>query len=314
MIRYCRFIISVLVLSLSLYACAGGGKARPDSDSARNVDMTGYESVPMPEIPASLVKPEERAEFLLRHFWDKLDFSTVAVSKDSIFLEQSFSNFVSVLPLVGPDVKEAAVATMMRSATRNDSAYTFMADLAEKYLWHADSPFYSEESFLPFLSYYIANDVSRRDVAVAWKEEIAMNAPGSVAPDFSVVDTAGKSHTLYGSLSGSPVILMFYQPDCDHCHEAMEMLRGDEAFMKGIADGAFRLMPVYVGDEKSLWLDHAKTLPDSWEVMIDEHGVIDNEELYLIKATPSFYVVGPDRKILLKDASLQRLIAFLSGE
>lgn len=303
-------LLFALFLATSMSACAGTGKADTDSDSSRHVDMAGYESVPMPEIPSSLTNPEDRADYLLRHFWDALDFKSVKLPKDSVLLEQSFSNFASVLPLVNADVKESAVKILMVHASQNRIAYDFMADIAEKYLWEADSPFYSEESFLPFVKYYIANDASRRDVAMAREEEIAMNAPGSVAPDFEVKDTDGAPTTLYGALGQAPVIIMFYQPDCDHCHEAMDMLGKDARFMKGIEDGEFSFLPVYIGRDKAMWKSHASTLPKSWHVMIDEDETIDNDNLYMIKATPSFYVIGRDRRIVLKDASLQSFLSF----
>lgn len=307
------FLFFAFAVYFSLSACAGSAKAFPDSSAPRNVDMTGYESVPMPAIPVSLTVPEDRAKYLLMHFWDALDFKDVSLPKDSLLLEQSFSNYIQILPLVSQDVRKDAVETMMRKANVAPAAYAFIAELADKYLWQPESPFRSEESFAPFADYYILNDPSRKELAVAMLEEIKMNAVGSVAPDFRMEDVGGKSHSLYDLLD-RPLILMFYQPDCDHCLESFEQLKNDAGFMNQIAKGSYRLVPVYVGDEKEFWREQASTLPAGWNAMIDEPQVVDSEELYLIRSIPSFYVIDSDRRIRLKDASLPALIPYLANQ
>ena len=53
-------------------------------------------------------------------------------------------------------------------------------------------------------------------------------------------------------------------------------------------------------------------MPPGWEVGMDEDGVIDSRELYLIRATPSFYLIGPDGKVMGKDMDLNMLMQFFT--
>ena len=53
-------------------------------------------------IPDSLRTPHDRAAYLAMHYWDSLDFADPTVALDTLFVEQSFADFLTLLPIITP--------------------------------------------------------------------------------------------------------------------------------------------------------------------------------------------------------------------
>lgn len=68
-----------------------------DNSSADTLQGSPRE-LPLPEVPALLTAPEERAAYVLEHFWDGMDFRDTLRSRDRLFMEQCFVNFLSLFP------------------------------------------------------------------------------------------------------------------------------------------------------------------------------------------------------------------------
>lgn len=309
-----KLIPSIFLLALALVACGSGGteKSATSGASADSLTHQPVAELPMPEIPDSLQSPDSRVDYALTHFWDAMDFADPAMAADSALVEQTFSNFISILPYVSDDSRRKAVTMLLdRAARGSDEAYSFIISTAEHYLWEADSPFFSEELYLPFVDYIIACGGDDAAVAEYRREVIMKNRPGSQAPDFKAVSRDSRPVRL--SDNGSrPTLLMFYEPDCERCLAAIDILSSDNSLADAVAAGKLRVLAVYVGDNRDLWQSHAATLPDAWEVAIDRPMTIDDQALYDIRATPSFYLIDDRGTILLKDAPLTQITTLLS--
>lgn len=271
--------------------------------------VTDRGDLPLPSLPASLTDPEERADYLAAHFWDALDFSDTIRSLDTAFIEQNFANYSTVLALApGRDTAVGNLLGRIRAAS--PAAYGLFVYVAEKYLYEPDSPVFDEQSYLPFARYAAGQGGDEAVVAQARCEEILKNAPGTVAPDFAF-ETPGGKRRLLDPKASAPLLLMFYEPDCDRCRSAMGAIASDPAIAEAISSGMLRFTAVYLGTDRTLWAEHAAQLPQEWTAGIEPTGRVDDDELYIIRATPSFYLIGADGRIILKDARLQEIFAAL---
>lgn len=290
-----------MALAMTVTACVHKAESTDRAITARPTE------VEMPDIPETLTTPRERADYLALHFWDKLDFNDTSLSLDTAFMEQSFSNFISVLPLCSPDALSGSVNKLLDNAYNAPAGiYDNIQSLATHYLWEAESPFISEELYLYFINYAIAIMPDGNPTAEGRREIILRNRPGQKAPDFTVNNRDGHTVKLSSS-NGASTILMFYEPDCEKCNTSIEMMRNAPSVEMAIASGRLRLLLVYDGDDYDHWSEHASTLPASWEVTIDRDGMIDRDDLYIIRATPSFYLISADGTIVLKDAPLSQI-------
>lgn len=301
--------ITICLIALLTVAC-GKQTASTPAVQATLIDVDG--NLALPVMPDSLTLPSDRADWLAAHFWDTLDFTDTIHSLDTMFMEQTFANYSTVLPLAEQTARAEAVSALLdRARTASTEVYTLLFSIAEHYLYEPDSPVYDEESFLPFADYALRLSGGTDPVARSQREDIIKNRPGTMAPNFTFTSRNGNKEHLLRSGSRAGILLMFYEPDCEQCLSAIEVLRAESAIDQAIADGALRLVAVHDGFDRKQWKSHAATLPPAWEVGIDADGTIADGDLYLIRATPSFYLIAPDGTIILKDAPLRRILSAL---
>lgn len=161
--------------------------------------------------------------------------------------------------------------------------------------------FSSVEEYIAFLKDVVDCDTigDAEKIRPRWLLEIALkNRPGSPAADFAFKGRDGAPSTLYDVLAGGDtnLLLVFYDPDCDHCREVMERMAADPR----IAGGDVRVLAVYSGDDSELWERTAPGLPEAWVVGYDD-GAIEDSSAYYIPAPPTLYLIAPDGTVLQKE-------------
>lgn len=168
---------------------------------------------------------------------------------------------------------------------------------------------YSEEDYIPFIEYRLAHPNLGKEPENVEKleydlEMASKNAPGSQAPDFSFETRTGQMRSLRRPGSGAEILLIFYAPDCERCTVSIERLRHSADIAGKIAGGDLRVVMVYPGEDRELWLSHAAGLPSEWEVGIDATRCIDRDELYWVRATPSAYILTSSLTVLGKNVAI----------
>ena len=78
---------------------------------------------PFPQIPTMMIEPQQRATYLLMHYWDNVDFEDMSLVMDDEFMEQGFVDYLSVLQIVDIQTAEKSVETMMKRAEKSKAAY-----------------------------------------------------------------------------------------------------------------------------------------------------------------------------------------------
>lgn len=318
-----RIFVFALAAGLGLVACGhskGESEAAATSGSEASATVEGngetgkngaavevVEELPLPVVPETLREPSERADFVVAHFWDGMDFTDRGRALDSAFVEQNFANFASVLPYATATGREDGVGLVLDAARKaGEEQIDFLYAVAVNYLYNPESPMYNQEMFLPFADWAIARGYYA-DVAQDRRADIMKNRVGTMAADFAF-ELRGGGRSALKALRGTPVLLMFYEPDCSQCHEAEAALRGVPELGRAIAAGELQMLAVYVGDDRKLWQEHAATLPQEWLVGIDADRTVDRRELYNIGLTPSLYLIDADGRVQLKDGTLGHVL------
>lgn len=121
-----------------------------DNSSADTLQGSPRE-LPLPEVPALLTAPEERAAYVLEHFWDGMDFRDTLRSRDRLFMEQCFVNFLSLFPHALPQSLPSPVGRLLQRAAVDSVAFRLVNSLAEHYLDDPNSPMRNEEHYILFL-------------------------------------------------------------------------------------------------------------------------------------------------------------------
>lgn len=293
----------MILCSILSAACTAEHADKPAADVAA-ADSTVSE-LPMPMVPANIEQPSERAAYMIRHFWDTLNFDDTVRCCKKDFIEQNFSNFVAMFPVADESAQKAAVETLLKRAAANASAYGLMVETACKYLYDPNSPMYNEQIYELFVDSELSNaatDEAQRERLKTEKQWIGMNAPGTIATDFKYRTAAGTVTTLLKTPINNQLLLVLYDPTCDHCHEIIEQL-GRNAEINGcIAEGTLTVLAI------NLVAKHPPgDLPSNWHSGTDLSN-IDDRDLYIIRATPSLYILDTTHTILAKDIPPENLL------
>ena len=259
--------------------------------------------LPLPNVPTALRNIADRANYIITHFWDAMDFSDTLRSHDRIFMEQNFSNFISVFPHADEQAQRTAVGTLLDKAEADSAAYVLLRDIAEKYLYEQNSPMLSEDYYILFLERLVDSSLLgeygthrlRRQLEAARK-----NRPGMVAADFAYMTRDGSGATLHKTSTEGNLLLIFYDPDCEHCKEVMDDLQANKTLADAIASGGIKVLAIYSGEDRSLWERTAASLPADWTVGY-ESGELQEYGLYVLRTMPTLYLLDRNKKVLLKD-------------
>ena len=295
----------------------------PVAPALQNVLPVAQDVVPtllLPEVPATLRTPAERADYIVEHFWDALDFTDTLRSRDRGFMEQSFADYVSLFPIADSSSLAPAVSGLVARAQADPEALLLLAEIAGKYLYEQDSPVYNEEYYLLFADAFVDAfadafaGTSLRDYELlrieARRTAIRKNRIGTEAADFVFETVAGGRMRLSEAVGAHRrTLLLFYDPECAHCMETVSELSSMEALNEALAGGGMCVVAVYSGMDvmsRVTWRRTLDRLPSTWIAGYDD-GTVYTEDLYVLRNMPALYLLDSSGRVMLKDTSPERL-------
>ena len=292
-------VVRVLVTLLLLVPLPGRGQG---------ADTLSY--LTLPDVPSSLRTPQMRADFIVSHFWDALDFKAdTLMTRDRDFMERNLANYLSLFPIADTTALVAAVEALAANAGEDAQSLSVLVGLAGKYLYEPESPVYNEEHYEIFLDAFLHAPVHEyeRMRLTAQRELIRKNRPGTVAADFTYETPAGERMRMRETGKGKPLLLLFYEPDCGHCMEVMEELKAMENLQALVNRGELTVLAVFPGfDERETWRRTLGNLPPDWEAGFND-GTIYSEDLYVTRRLPTLYLLDEHRRVIARDLSPEQL-------
>ena len=307
-------ISSLLLLCFRLFLPLSGGPASLSPATPHTVTLCAPDTVPvlpLPAVPTTLRTPPARAAYVVRHFWDAMDFSDTLRSHNRDFMEQNFVNCLSLFPIADTTALAPAVATLVGRAQTDAGALSLLVETAEKYLYEQDSPLFNETYYQLFADALAATPLphSKRLRIEAQRTAMRKNRVGTPAADFTFETRDGRRLRLSEAAQGRPMLLLFYDPDCDHCMQTIAELSGSELLNGTVARGDLVVVAVYAGfdgSDRASWLRTLDRLPSAWTVGFDR-GTIYTRDLYVLRNLPALYLLDASRRVVLKDTTPARL-------
>lgn len=260
---------------------------------------------PLPDVPASLTDPADRAAYVVENFWEKADLSH-ALDSDSVKLEQSFVDFISIFPYTESPVVTLGINNLLDKSSFDISLYRKVVRLAEKYLYNVDSPLKEDEYYIPFLANYLESSLVKDSDKLRQNLQydfVLKNRKGEKAADFGFELRDGTKSSLYDITSPNDLLLIFYDPDCDNCKKTMSRIQTDAGLQEKVKTKEMTVLAVYSGDEKELWDRTKMSLPDEWIVGYED-GTIQDEDIYILRMQPTLYLLDSDKKVKRKEFSI----------
>ena len=264
----------------------------------------------LPAIPDTLQTVESRSSYLVAHYWDRFSFAdSLQFMNQPEMVEQALVDYVDLFRLVPAAEAENSLSALMDQASVTLNGFLFFYNTLEKYLYDATSPMRNEALFIPVLQKMMASnklsDDDKLRPAMLLKS-VSKNKVGNTAADFSYTKPDGSQHRL-SELQTPLILLLFFDPECDDCHQIIMRLEKTDVLNQLTADRQLTVLAVYPGENKRLWQTMAQHMLPTWEIGMDESQTIYNKELYDILGFPSMYLLDQHKTVILKDASLTAL-------
>ena len=262
-------------LLISLILLLASCRAKPGTAEANGriqEDSVGVEAqFPFPEIPAMYTSPDERKAYLLTNYWERFDFADTTLVNNRDVTEQGFVNFIALL--ADNHTPERMVC----------------------------------ESMMNFCAYFLPSAHARR-VMARIADDYLYNPnynPGDRATDFAYYLPDGTRRTLAATrVKNNRLLLMFYDPECESCHEVLQRMAADKTLAEAVAAGRISVLAVYTEGNEAAWRKALPDMPKGWTVGTDREAV-KNGALYDLKAMPTLYLLDGAKKVVLKDTDYE---------
>lgn len=259
-------------------------------------------------------------------------------------LENKLAAYFWVLRLASDSVAQMSVNKLMDSVAAScgrgeyPTGYDKVMEAAERYFYTPDSPYYSEKRLLLFLKHKIArtdiDDIDKaRSKYLAYM--IRRNPVGYAAENFDYYDVDGNLQKFWDlfwrytihitkpacngagdgtvefkyekTLASSPVLVVFFTSDCRDCRKGIKALKEAAVIKNLVKDKKLRVLAICTeGNLSSV----SSLIPEDW-IAGSDRGFIARNRLYVIRHTPSVYLMDGEATVLLRDASVSEALDFL---
>ncbi len=301
------------IFFLFLILCTACGNRKASDNQAEDIKSDSTKIFALPVIPALLNTPESRADYLVRHYWENVDFADTTYLDHREVMEQAWVDYIDIMKLVPEETAISAIKQMYKDAGKKKKVFFFFTDLAEKYLYDPNSPMRNEELYIPVLDAMLESSVldDTEKILPKGRRELAeQNRLGRQAEDFTYTLVSGKSGTLYG-VKADYTLLFINNPGCHACEEGIKELKQAPAINKEFEAGNLKILSVYPDEDKEEWERHLSDFPKEWINGYDKKLMIKEKNLYDLKAIPTLYLLDKNKKVLLKDAVVGQIEQYL---
>ncbi|MFA7491981.1 MAG: DUF5106 domain-containing protein [Proteiniphilum sp.] len=317
------FLIIALIGSMLItgFSCLSSKKAQMDplEEEATSRGVIVPDTFALPHIPEIIKDPEERAKYLVMHYWDRFDFSDRNLIRRPEITEQAFVDYINILSYVADEEVSASLIYTLRKAEVDTIMYVHFTELFEKYLYEPNSPFRNEEFYLPVLQEVVNSPLLKEEMRsrYGFQQEMAKkNRIGNSANDFTYTVSSGQSFRLY-DLKSDYILLMFTNPGCSTCASVTDHLNQSKGLNDALALNSptrtmLTILALSPDSDLQEWNAHLPEMPRHWVYAYDKSGEIEAKKLYDIKAFPTLYLLDKDKKVVLKDTSIEMIESFFS--
>ena len=314
MIRKKETIQALCIATVSLVVAAscmqhGSRVAAGNTAVADSADTRVSHQLVLPTPPAILTDADDCAAFIAEHYWDNFNFRDTTWIADTATLEQNYANYIAMLKLLSAESAANAQKRLIRRAAVCAPMLARMASVAAHYLDDPNSPLRSEELYIPVLEELIASDSLKEADKIRPRYQLEMarkNRPGMVAADFAYTTANGNRHRL-SDLRAHCTLLFFYNPGCPECMRVKEYIADSQPLGAGIQSGKLRVLAVYPDEDVDQWRRHLEEMPQDWTVGYDRGSLILEKKLYDLRAIPCLYLLDAQKRVILKDATIEQI-------
>lgn len=260
----------------------------------------------LPDIPPVITSPELRAEYLVEHYWDNMNFADNHYIHHPEITEQAWADYCNILNHVPLSTAQQSLRKTIGQANVNKKMFTYLTELADKYLYNPNSPMRNEEFYIPVLEAMLRSPLLNKTEKIRPQARLTLaqkNRAGTQALDFTYTLKSGTQGTLY-QLNTEYILLFINNPGCHACSETIGQLQAATTINKLLREKRITILSVYPDEELDEWNRHLADFPSEWINAYDKRLIIRDKQLYDLKAIPTLYLLNRKKTVLLKDVTV----------
>lgn len=253
-----------------------------------------------PTAPEEMENLEQRSNFLMEHFWEKMDFKSKQ-SVDQNALNDAFGVFVAPMQYADETIADASVARLIASIAKNPTLSIQFAKAAEESLYGQRALWWNDEVYLKFLNNVINNKSIKKERKLKYQRvarQLSNTLRGTVPPEFDYKTAEGK--TAHYSPNGIITVIEFGDPDCTDCRHSKLKMETNVRFNNLVERGKINVLFINV-DPQEGWEAKLADYPSTWHV-----GASDEvADIYDIRTSPTIYVIDREGRVAAKNISVE---------
>ncbi|MGI8951185.1 MAG: redoxin domain-containing protein [Chitinophagaceae bacterium] len=277
-----------------------------------------FKAVKLPDLPDKNMNATQAAYYIKQHYWDGVSFTDPRLLRTPFFdskLDEYFKYYISA----EPDSISAEINYMLLSSRTNPELYKYLlGKFTDKYM---NPEIMGQDKVFIFLfdNFYAKGDTTW--LSAAQKKYIfdrayslIANQIGEPAPTLDLVDSSGKTISLYNVQAPFTVVL-FWDPDCSHCkvevpqldsmYEAKWKAQGIKIFAVNVADAALKNWKNFVAEHHlEDWINVYQ--PAEQRRAEATSNQPNYRQLYDVFQTPTLYLLDSSKNIIAKKLSLEQ--------
>jgi peroxiredoxin len=187
--------------------------------------------------------------------------------------------------------------------------------LADKYLYHPNSPLRNEDCYLYFIESIISFAKLPFADSVMYCNRLNLlkkNRVGYIACNFAFSLESSKTVSLY-EVSSPFVLLLFYDPDCETCRATIKSLSHNEMIDKLQKNSMLKVLSICPDGYSQQWFSFRTNIPPSWINGYDKDVSIRKWQMYDLKAMPTLYLLNGRKEVVVKDGTVDSIVEYLRG-
>jgi hypothetical protein len=318
-------LIALLLIIFCLSSCGVKRSSTTNNQSFDELEnsilvQNATSAFPLPEVPESIKDNRQRAIYLSKNYWESFNFNDTSLISQVEITEQGFVDYIHILNYIPFNDAKKSQKNLFNQAKEHPKMYAHFASLFQKYYYDKDSPFRNEELYIPVLDIILKSKILSAGDKESYdfqREMIHKNRVGTKASDFVYTLPNGESNRMR-AFKSDYLLLLFSHPNHSDCVSVRENINNSEILKKVFSHNSFNrnmlmVLNIYPGNDIMLWREELSSMSkENWINAYDKGMVITKERVFDIQDIPTIYLLDKNKRIILKDASLEEIESFFS--
>ena len=78
-----------------------------------------------------------------------------------------------------------------------------------------------------------------------------------------------------------------------------------------VSVGKVKVLSMYIDEDLKGWSENRNKFPQEWIYAYDHNMILRDNNIYGLRAIPSMYLLDKEKRVILKDAPVGKVISYL---